>query len=257
MIDRKQVLWGITNDEDRLFLSRMCDMAQKAENTGRIMYSKFLNPAQQHLVRERLSRFVDVTFFGGYEDSDRCVAAFMYDTWEELQYPIKALKVQPTSKKAYSHRDYLGSVLALGIERELTGDIVITENGAYILVLEDISEFISMNLLKIANSSVKISNVDDLSDIVSNRRFKEASVTVSSLRLDCVLSAVAGKSRSASADFISEGLTTVNYEVVKNTSFQIKNGDVISLKGYGKVIVETDGGLTKKGRIHLNLKKYV
>lgn len=240
-----------------MFLSKMCDLAQRAENTGRIMYSKFLNPAQQHLVNERLSGFSDVSFFGGYEDADRCIASFVSDTWEELLYPLRALKIVPASKKTYSHRDYLGSILALGIDRELTGDIIVADDGAYVFVLEDICEFISMNLFKIANSSVKISYVDDLGVIVANKRFKETSVMVSSLRFDCVLSAVAGKSRSLSADFITEGLAQVNYKVIKNTSFQIKNGDVISLKGHGKVIVRTDGELTKKGRIHLNLKKYV
>ena len=240
-----------------MFLSKMCDLAQKAENTGRIMYSKFLNPAQCHLVNDRLSRFSEVSFFGGYEDPDRSVAAFKADTWEEFRYPVKAIKIVPSSKKQYSHRDYLGSILALGIDRELTGDIVIADDGAFVFVLEDICEFISMNLFKVANTTVKIFPVDDPESIVSNKRFKETSVTVSSLRFDCVLSAVAGKSRTASADYIVQGLASVNYEVVKNTSFQIKDGDVISLKGYGKVIVQTDGALTKKGRIHLELKKYV
>ena len=257
MIDRKRVLWGITNDEDKLFLSRMCDLAQKADTTGRIMYSRFLNPAQQYLVRERLAGITEVSFFGGFDDADRTIAAFGSNEWEEPVYPIRALNVVPTSKKAYSHRDYLGSILALGIDRELTGDIVITENGACVFVLEDIAEFISINLMRVANATVKISFEDNPGAVVSGKQFKETSVTVSSLRFDCVLSAAANKSRSISAQLIEEGLATVNYEVIKNTSHQIKDGDIISLRGYGKVIAQTDGMTTKKGRIHLNLKKYI
>ncbi len=257
MIDRKQILWGITDDEDKFFLSRMCDLAQKAENTYKIMYSKFLNPRQIMLSKERLSPCTHIEYFGGYTDADRCVAAFISSQWEEPEYPMSALRINPTSKRTYSHRDYLGSILALGIDRELTGDIVITEDGAYVFVIEDIADFIMMNLSKVANSSVRISFENDFSKIVANKRFKETSVTVSSLRFDCVLSAAANKSRSVSLSLIEEGSATVNYDVVKNPSVHIKNGDIISLKGFGKVIVETDGLFTKKGRIHLNLKKYI
>lgn len=257
MIDKKQLLWGITNEDDKLMLSKMCDLAQRAEKTGRYMYSRFLNPGEQMLIKERKNILGEVSFFGGYAEADRCVASFPGEMWDELNYPITALRIIPSSKKLYSHRDYLGSILALGIDRELTGDIIVTDDGAYIFVLEDIADFIVMNLFKVASSPVKIVPVEDPEALVPGRRFKEISATVSSLRFDCVLSAVANKSRSVTSGLIAEGLASVNYDVVKNTSFQIKNGDVISLKGFGKVIVETDGCLTKKGRIHLNFKKYV
>lgn len=257
MIDKKQLLWGITKDEDKLMLSRMCDLAMRAEKSGRYMYSRFLNPGEQMLVESRKTLLGEVSFFGGYEGADRCVASFAGEDWDEIRYPITALKIIPSSKKAYSHRDYLGSLLALGIDRELTGDIVTTDDGAYVFVMEDIADFIEMNLFKVASSTVKIVPVDNPEEIAAKRQFKETSATVSSLRFDCVLSAAANKSRSVSASLIEEGLASVNYEVVKNTSFQIKDKDVISLKGFGKLIVETDGTLTKKGRIHLNFKKYV
>ncbi len=257
MIDKKQLLWGVTSDDDKLMLSRMCDLAQRAEKTGRYVYSRFLNPGEQMLIESKRSVLGEVSFFGGYDGADRCVASFLGASWDELKYPIRVLKIILSAKKTYSHRDYLGSVLALGIDRELTGDIVVTEDGAYVFVIEDIADFIEMNLFKVASSTVKIVPVDNPEEIVIKRQFKETSATVSSLRFDCVLSAVANKSRSASASLIEEGLASVNYDVVKNTSFQIKDKDVISLKGFGKVIVETDGALTKKGRIHLNFKKYV
>ncbi len=257
MIDRKQALWGINDDEDKLFLSRMCDLAQKSENTYSIMYSKFLNPKQQMLVTERISPYTNVVFWGGFEGADRVMAAFVPTEWDEPDYPITGIKAIPTNKRTYSHRDYLGSVLALGITRELMGDIIITDDGAVFVVMRDIADFIMMNLTRVATATVKLSAIGDLSEFSKQTRFKESSVTVSSLRFDCVLSAAANKSRADSASFIEMGLASINYEVVKNTSRQIKSGDVISLKGFGKVIVETDGTLTKKGRIHINIKKYV
>lgn len=257
MIDKKQILWGITDEEDKFLMSRMYDLAQRAEKTGRIMYSRFLNPGQKMLVKERFAQYDTVSFFGGFKDADRCIAAFIPSQWEEPEYPVTLLKLVPSSRKTYSHRDYLGSVLAMGIDRELTGDIIVTDYGAYMPVMEEISDFIMMNLSRIANSPVKITVEYDNSCIEGVKRFKESSVTVSSLRLDCVLSSVTGKSRSVSASLIDEGLVSVNYDIIKSTSFQVKNADVISLRGYGKFITETDGTLTKKGRIHLNIKKYV
>lgn len=257
MIDRKQVLWGITDDEDKLFLSRMCDLSSKSETTYRIMYSRFLNPKQQMLVTERLSGYTDVAFFGGFDGADRVMAAFIPSEWDEPSYPIVGVEIVPTNKRTYSHRDYLGSLLGLGITRELIGDIIITEKGAVVAVAEEIADFIMMNLSRVASATVKLSVTEDLGIYARENRFKETSATVSSLRLDCVLSAVANKSRLNSASCISEGIVSVNYEIVKNTSHQIKNGDVISLKGFGKAIVETEGNLTKKGRIHISIKKYV
>jgi len=257
MTDRKRVLWGINDEEERLFLSRMSDLCDKSENSGRIMYSKFLNPRQQMLLRERLEGFSDISFFGGYTDADRTVAAFVPNEWQEISYPLEFILVSPTNKRTYSHRDYLGAILNLGIVRELIGDIVITDDGAIIAVLSDISDFIMMNLSRVGSASVRLKYVEDISFLEGTKAFKTVSSTVSSMRLDCVLSSAINKSRSQTAGIIEEGLASVNYEVVKNTSYIVKDGDVLSVRGFGKMIVNADGNLTKKGRIHIEFKKYV
>ncbi len=257
MTDRKQVLWGVTSDEDKLFLSRMCDLCDKSENTGLIMHSRFLTPREQMLLKDRLRFFVKAEFLGGYDDADRKIAVFVPNDWQDMSFPISAVRVSPTNKRTYSHRDYLGSVLSLGIVRELVGDIVLDDDGAVIFVMEEIADFIMMNLSRVAHATVRINLLNPPFEINVEKKFKDTTATVSSLRLDCVLSAILGKSRASSTEFIEEGLTQVNYEVVKSVTHKIKNGDIISVKGFGKAQVATDERLTKKGRIHIDIKKYV
>lgn len=257
MIDRKQILWGITNDDDRLFLSKMCDAAERSINSGKVMFSRFLNPGQRMLLESRMSGQICLCFFGGCGDAERTVAAIGSGEVRNEDYPISALRVCTKNKKPLSHRDYLGSLLSLGIKRELVGDIVIKDEYALVFCTKEISDFITDNLKRVASQTVNVSPEEDLTSFHYERQYKEISVTVSSLRFDCVLSAVTGKSRSASADLIEQGFAFINYDTVKSISACVKNGDVLSVRGFGKMIIETDNSLTKKGRIHIKVKKYI
>ncbi len=257
MTDRKSVLWGITDGDDRLFLSRMCDLCDRSIKTGLISYSRFLSPREQMLVSERQIFFGKLSFFGGYDEADRKILAFVPNEWEEINFPISYISVSPTNGRQYSHRDYLGSLLALGITRELTGDIAVTDDGAVMAILFEIADFVSMNLTKVASASVKVNILLDGAFPEGTKTFLSVSATVSSLRLDCVLSAVLGKSRTHSQELISEGSVNVNYNISKNPSLILREGDIISARGSGKFKLETIGNLTKKGRTHIEAKKYI
>lgn len=256
MINKKQILWGVTDSEDKLFLSKMCDIAARSINTGMTMFSRFLNPGQRLMLEGRFSDETEISYFGGYDGADRTVAAFGGNPNND-EFPICALKITAKNKAVYSHRDYLGSLLSLGITRELLGDIVINGEYAVLFCTADISEFITMNLSRVASATVKLEYIEDLSELNIKRQFKESSLTVSSMRFDCVLSTVCGKSRSETAALIGQGLACINHSPSKNTSARINSGDVLSLRGFGKFTVETDNSVTRKGRIHINVKKYI
>lgn len=257
MTDRKNILQGLEDAEDRIFLSHMLDLKEKSEKTQRIMYSSFLTPGQKILAEGRLSSLCDMRFSGGFKDAERVMAAFVPNEWDEEDYPFCGLEIKNLGKRELTHRDYLGSILRLGISRSLVGDIAVSEDGATVVISRDIADFILMNLSKVGSSGVRLGLLEKerVGDIVRN--FKVSSVTVSSMRFDCVLSAATGKSRSAVSSLISEGIAEVNYTAEKNTSRLIKSGDVISLRGFGKFIAETDLATTKKGRIHVNIRKYI
>ena len=114
-----------------------------------------------------------------------------------------------------------------------------------------------MNLKKVASDTVRITRLTADEDVKIERNFKESDLTVSSLRLDCVLSAATGMSRSKSAEAVEEGLCTVNYNTAKDIRLNISDGDILSVRGFGKMIIQTDKSLTKKGRIHIKVKKYI
>ena len=257
MKDKEQILFGIEDSEDRLLLSHMCDLFNRSRKTGQIVYSKFMTPKQALIVNERFGTICDVRLCGGFDGAERCMAAFVPNEWEELSYPFCGIDITNTGKKELSHRDYLGALLSLGITRDKAGDIVITPKGAVAIVCSDIADFVVQNLTKVASCGVRLAVVDDVSQITIERKFADSSHTVSSMRLDCIVSAATGKSRSGSVSIIAEGLVSVNYAPDKNVSRQLKDGDVLTIRGFGKMIVNTDMALTKKGRIHINLRKYV
>ena len=256
MTDRIAVLKGITDSEDKIFLSSVCDKCDRCEKTQRAVYTRFLTPRQALMVKERFS-WTDFRFFGGYEDAERVMVAFLPNEWEEAEFPLCAVKIKNVGKKELGHRDYMGTILSLGITRELVGDIVVTSEGALVFVCAEIADFIMDNLTKVASSGVRLTLCENTDDIKVERSFKETSATVSSMRLDCVISAALGKSRSVGAEYISQGMVNVNYDEEKSVSRTVKDGDVISVRGFGKMIIDTDLYLTKKGRIHINIRKYI
>ena len=259
MTDRKQALFGLDTPDDKNFMSQMCDKADRAQKTGKPVYTKFFAPREQNMISERLSRFCDIKSYGGYPDSERNMMCFFdrENLWEEFDFPLTVLKIMPTNKKEYSHRDYLGAILSLGIKRELIGDIVINESTAYVFCHNEISDYIMFNLEKIANARVVITVCDVTEISVPQRSYKQKDDTISSLRLDCVISAALNMSRGNSLDVVKRGLVCHNYEQASSPSVVVKSGDIISVRGFGKFEVYTDGNLTKKGRYHIQTKKYI
>ncbi len=259
MTDRKQALYGLECADDKTFVSQMCDKADRAEKTHSAVYTKFLAPREQNLISERLGRFVDIECYGGHQNAERNMMCFYIkdEFWGDIQFPLSVLKITATNKKVYSHRDYLGAILSLGIKRELTGDIITCDTCAYVFCHSEIADYILYNLEKIANARVLIQKCSPDEVEVPKRCFKQKDDTVASLRIDCVISAALNMSRGNSLEAVKRGFVTHNYQTVLSASAIVQGGDVISVRGHGKFVVETDGSLTKKGRYHIHIKQYI
>lgn len=238
-------------DELTLIRNRFTELAERSFSRGIYTYSDFLNVAQQsELKKMRLP--VKCTFFGGYPDAERSVAVFgnESDFGYEPAPPVVFIKIEPLQMKFaddFSHRDFLGSVMALGIKRETLGDIIIKENTAYLACLDTISDYIISQLDKVKHTNVKCSLCELLpQDILPETKYEE--VIVASERLDVLISSVYNLSRNESRKMIECEKIYVNSVLTENPSFNPEIGAIISVRGFGRFVYEGIIRTTKKGR---------
>jgi len=197
--------------------------------------------------------------WGGYLDAERKLAAFHPSDEKPTNdaYPITAIMLALPEEHGLLHRDFLGSIMALGIKREQIGDIVLQPSGAAVLCGEGIAKYIEQNLTKVGNinTSITIMRSDDI--VIPQKQMKEVRGTVASARLDAILSLATKKSRGQTAAEIEGGLVNVNFKQVLDSSHRMKPGDIISCRGFGRFEYVGDSGLTKKGRLSVTIRIYV
>lgn len=248
-------------DEEKLLIARTNDLYSKCDKYASAVFSTFLDPASQVIVNEKCINNVgyNSVWFGGYEDAERNVLG-VFTEWEEptdSAFPILALKIECKYPAGLSHRDYLGAILSLGIDRSKTGDIIVDGDSAVVFVLEDIAEYIKTNLAKIGRHGVKIDicSVDNIE--LPERKFKIINAVSASLRLDAVLAGGLNLSRANAVKLIQAGKVQINHKLCEDVSQNLSNGDLISVRGFGRLVFEGVGNSTRSGRIHITLKKFV
>lgn len=243
------------------FTEHMKDLSNRAYATGVSVFTAFLTPEEQNAVAETDRELISYEFFGGHESSERRLVRFgtEKDVDVVLPFPIVILRAKPLNAKfsdALTHRDYLGALMNLGIDRSNTGDIILRENTAYIFVLEDMASFICENLTRVKHTSVVCELCEKLPE-GELFRTEEKSVIVASLRLDCIVCAVLNLSRSRCAALFSEKKIFVDSKLTESASLIPKQGAVISVRGSGRFKLLDVTGNTKKGRIVLQIAKYI
>ena len=224
----------------------------------------FLNLSEQTIFQYVSGMLPPVRYVlsGGFESSERKVVCFLPSYEEELiDPPYDCVKIDPVNRKfaeELSHRDYLGAIMNLGIERSMLGDIVIKDGMAQAAVNETAARDITMSISKIGRTGVKITDSRPFElTLAETEEFRETSCTAASLRLDCIVAAAAKISREKAAALIRSEKTEVNHLPVSSVSAELKEGDILSIRGCGRFILSGINGTTKKGRIHIILKKYI
>lgn len=245
------------SNQDNYFKANISNMIQ---NVRGAKYSNFLTPQEQIQAVEILNnyKFDNYLFFGGNDDCERTVLGIFddYITPQISEFPICCVKIQPTDKNItnISHRDYLGSIMGLQLERDVIGDIFCFDDYGVMFIKDNLKGFVLSNLDKVGKTRVKLSIINGL-ELKNTRKFMLIKGTVSSLRLDCVVAFLINKSRSDATKTINSGIVTVNYSVVTNVSKTLKIGDVIVIRGKGKFILDDDIKQTKKDRLFITVKK--
>lgn len=262
---------------DELLLAQLEDKITRASERNMIVTGDFLDTHQRKLAEDFCKSRklpVRVIFYGGYEDAERCMPVCIPDyieisIGEESTYPIdiktllRVIRVKaPKGGRQLSHRDYLGSLLALGIGREVSGDILVknatdrTGGGADIIVRTEIADFIELNYDKAGrtNLSLELLPIDELD--VGEIDIMQKHDTVASLRLDSIVSSAFAMSRAKAAEAIRRGIVSVNSIEVTKVDMEMHEGDKIVMRGKGKIVLAETGGTTRKNRIKATFNVY-
>lgn len=195
--------------------------------------------------------------FGGYDRSERRMLGFFPDNVEPTPefFPIIRLTAVFYGDRPLSHKDFLGALINGGIKRGAIGDIFVFEKSAEIFVKSELAPYIADNITYVGGSAVKFT-VAFSEFIAPEREYEQTCVTVSSYRADALIAAVSGISRSSSLELINSGRTFLNGLSLEDPVKQIKDGDVLTVRGKGKYLICFSGRQTKKGRYKINVKKY-
>jgi RNA-binding protein YlmH len=248
---------AFTSDkEDKLLLSKAEDALRLSELRHRPEFFGFLNERERYMIQQHLSYAQDsIRFYGGYEGAKRpvmCAYELEADPWD---YPITPVYFRFRQSDDLTHRDFLGSLMGLGIERDCVGDIIVCSDCAVCFLKSDIADYVSSQISKIGRAGVRIVSEKEC-DIDYSENIETLCYTVSSMRLDVIIAAIKGLSREKTAAFILSGNVFVNYSEVKNVSLLLKADDILSVRGAGKYIVRQQSGTTKKGRLKINIDHY-
>ncbi len=258
---KDELIKMVSKLEDRVLVSRLLDKVEQCHYSS-FVYSDFLSPYEATISKRVLDKVNDVfyTFIGGYDGAERVIAAISSDFIDEdnglSSAPLSFLRITPTVGKTLSHRDYLGSLLGLGIKREKIGDIIVSEEYADVLLIDKIAEYILYNLDKIGNVKVGCQLLDVYEYKAPQKKEKLITTTVASLRVDSVASSGFGISRTKVLDYFRAQRVNINWELVQNPSKQVSEGDVISIRGKGRIVLEKVAGTTKKDRINIVIKRF-
>lgn len=254
----------MTNEEELLY-KRFIELARKSDDAGYFTFTDFLGLAEQSVFAEAKMKFASAryTLFGGADGTERVMVRFgdAESLGYEEDFPISIIKIEPKAQKfadRLTHRDFLGAILNLGIERKLLGDIIITDNVGYLFAKQDIAPFIASELSVIKHTSVTCREIS-AAELPSATLFKTERVKIqlSGERLDAVISKVFSLSREESLGLFRKGLVFVGGRLTENNSYTPKPDDVVSVRGHGRFIYRGIAGLSKKGKLNAEVDLYV
>lgn len=251
------------SDDERFLSAHIANLAANSRKTGVVRFTRFLNEREAVIAQNAaLGEKTKPYFYGGYDGAARTVCGFFEGTYAEEWPPgdkqslfsVRAVTFSFRKCDKLSHRDFLGAVLAAGAERSMLGDILVAEGYAVIFCLETAVEIV-LGLTKIGKVGVKCEK--GVAGELPKVKFETLERTVSSLRLDRVVSACINISGQRSALLIKSGQVSADFSVCLNVSGVVRENTVISIRGYGRFKLARIIGETKKGKLHILIEKYV
>ena len=238
--------------EDKLLLDKAYDAIELSEQRNFPRFLGFLNEHESLFLQQNLPKRADILFYGGYKDATRLMLGASAG---EEAFPITALEFSYKPEFDLRHRDFLGSLMALGIRRDTLGDILTGEGRTVIFVRDDIVPYMMANVGKIGKVGVKIGYADT-SDLPVPDDFDESVFTLSSLRLDAFVAAAANLSRDKAARLIKNEMVMVDHVTEDGVAFQLHEGATVTIRKYGKFVLTALLGTSRKGKLRIAVRHY-
>ncbi len=236
--------------------SRLLELAEEAGSQNRCRFTPFLTPPEAVLAKAAAGRAgVVFDLFGGYGDAERAVARFHPKDVEPEPFPVSALEIRWHLQKAPEHRDLLGAVMGLGVQRNRVGDIVPNGDRAFLFVDASLAGMISQSLREAGRAKLAVTITDGPPELAVPEGEPRRG-TVPSPRLDAIVAEGFGLSRGAAAELIESGAVKLRHAPTLRPDARVEAGDAISVRGYGRLRIDEFGGETRKGRIPVRYARF-
>ena len=257
---------------EQLFFQRIEELAKRSAERYNPEFTHFLDAASLRkacVYVNSCNHDVFAVVYGGFCDAERCVLGFFpkdvycFDGFDinELysMFEVSGIVIESSGFGTFSHRDVMGSVLGLGIKREAMGDIYVTEDGckAYICLTNVAAQYVCDNLKFVSRDKVKCKVINPSDLPVPERKFAVISGTVASDRLDCLVSLATKVSREKAKQLITSGFVSLNHEEELRCDIKAEQGDVLSVRGFGRFKIAEYGDVTRKGRNRVVVHKMI
>lgn len=238
---------------------RLAELSERADKRGIWTFSDFLTLAEQEELKT-LRLPSPCALEGGWPRAERRVAVFGSEeaAGYPAETPIVCLLIEPKSRKfadTLTHRDFLGSLMGLGVRREMLGDIVVADNAGYLFCLESVEGYIAAELSEVRRTAVRVTRLDTPPELEAILP-EPATIVAASERLDALISGVYDLPRSESQRLIAQGLVSVNGREAESGSAQVSAGEIVSVRGLGRFSYEGAEGETRKGRLRARVRRY-
>ena len=248
-------------NEQELCKKRLIDLSKQADFKGIVTFSDFLNLNEQNIYHTASKELYTKTeIFGGYDGAERQMIAFIPDALcYEWDYPIKCIHIVPKYPKfaeKLTHRDVLGALMNLGIERSRLGDILCLEDDYYVFCDVDILPFIMLELNKIRHTMVDLTEETEYQHLQANIQFEERFDMIASNRIDCIIAKAFRLSRSESAQLLASEKVFINGKCITNCNQNCENGAIVSVRGKARFVFEDCNSTSKKGKLRVKFSFY-
>ena len=247
-------------EEDKILLARVYDKIMNGYSRQIPAVTAFLTPREQALTSSLL-RGTDLVFFGGAEEAERKICCYLpeyltEDYLLEEDGPIRAVRAEFYAGDTLTHRDFLGSLMGSGIKRETVGDIFVSEGSCDFFVTAEILPYLLQNLTSAGRTKLHLRTIGLEEVALPQTKTREIRSTVSSLRLDSIITVGFGLARAKAAAAVEVGKVTLNHMTVEKPDKSVSAGDVIALRGMGKICLQDVGGKTRKDRTTVTVLRY-